>query len=659
MNYLGASSQLQPNFAEVGIESTEIAAYRTDYSKERFDSLKKNSNREFFYHRDGSYIFALPQVVGKERPKEFDTVLINVGDHERVFTKLIELSFKHFFESHGRDVFKKKYSSLSGFVITTEDPFQVGALSLIPKCFFSVHCLAPHNTPVYILTLAKEYKPQFTKSIEELDEEGIDVRGIQHDEGVIHASKQNLKLYLERTNLQSKFDAEYERISHKSNEFDFINQTFNFINSKIDKLAFNNLKISKLTYLSLPNLNFDISKIQKPTQYYFNKSTAKGLTHNAVMQRKPLSYDLFFGKTIKICAFIPKSDAKQCERLIQSLSNNLREIFHVGVVDIKPYYVGDDRREHSKIISAFSNQEFDLAMLFLYKRDKAQDKELSAYNRLKAQLISKQIPSQSILVENARSNNEYTNRNLSLNIYAKIGGTPWAIEKDGSYVNEFIIGVGSTIDENGVRNIGFASVFDHFGSYVVGSCSPLCQIQRYRTTLREYITHLLSEVVEKRNIVVGEKVRLVFHLFKEASQRIELAAIEESLEEFSEYDIEFAILSVSYNHPFKLYKNITDPLDRGGFIKLSEDKSILSMGGAGNVPLQIKLDWRSTYKDLYELSKQVLFFSHLSHRSFMPSKSPVTVIYPHQLAKLTSDLLSINHWDIDSLNGMKDKLWFI
>ena len=262
-------------------------------------------------------------------------------------------------------------------------------------------------------------------------------------------------------------------------------------------------------------------------------------------------------------------------------------------------------------------------------------------------------------MENARSNNEYTLRNLSLNVYAKIGGTPWSIEKDGSIINEFVIGVGSTIDENGTRNIGFASVFDHLGSYIVGSCSPLCKIDDYRETLREYISHLLAEVIELRSISKGSKIRLTFHLFKDASRKYELSAINQCLEEFTDYEIEFAILSVSYNHPFKLFKNVKDQLDRGCFIKLCANQALMSMGGKGNTPLQIRLDSRSTYKDLFELSKQVLFFSHLSHRSFSPGKNPVTVVYPHRLAQLTSDLLAINHWDIDSLYGMRDKLWFI
>lgn len=84
-----------------------------------------------------------------------------------------------------------------------------------------------------------------------------------------------------------------------------------------------------------------------------------------------------------------------------------------------------------------------------------------------------------VLVENVRSNNEYILRNLLLNVYVKIGGILWFIEKDGFIINEFVIGVGFIIDENGIRNIGFVSVFDYLGFYIVGSCSLLCKIDDY------------------------------------------------------------------------------------------------------------------------------------------------------------------------------------
>lgn len=341
------------------------------------------------------------------------------------------------------------------------------------------------------------------------------------------------------------------------------------------------------------------------------------------------------------------------------MTQNLQTIFHVTGLNIVNIYVGNDRREHDKIISEFSNKQFDLAFIFLFQDDKKQETSKSAYNKLKAKLISKQIPSQTVLMENVRANNQYTLRNIALNVYSKLGGTPWSIENDSTGGEEFIIGVGSSIDRLGTRNIGFASVFDHFGSYLIGSCSQLCQINSYKENLSTYLSAALDEIIESRGIKVGSKIRLIFHIYKPASQRYEISAIDECLEKFSDYEIEHAIVHVSYEHPFKIFKNIDQQLDRGCLVSLTPLQSLLCMGGAGNTPLQITLDKRSTYKDIFELSKQILFFSHLSHRSFIPANKPVTTTYPNLLAKLTGDLMAIHHWDPDMLHGMREKLWFI
>ncbi|MDP5141606.1 Piwi domain-containing protein [Rheinheimera baltica] len=659
MSYIISSNLLQPNFAEIELSKDEVAVFRTEYSKELFDECIGDDNKSYFYYRDGRYLYALPEPEVADRPIGFDTVLIDCQSSPGVISKLIAMSLKHFFELHNRKVFKVKYSSLYTFNIASEPPFQLDALELTPNCYFSVHHVFANNKVIFIFTLAKEYKPLFVKELNEIEKQGVDTRDFDIKNDRVIASRSNVKKYLERTNMQAKYDSEMERISSKTNEHHFIEKTFEFISKNSSNIGIGGINISKVNFLSLPNTKFDISLIQKPIQYYYNKNTTKGYTHTAISQLKPLSFDQFYGKPVSICAFIPKSDAKQCERMLSTLHENLVNIFHLTDINIDHIYVDEDRREHADIISKFSSQQFDLSIIFLYRNDKEQQKSKSAYNRLKAKLISKQIPSQTVLVENARTNNEYTLRNLSLNVYAKIGGTPWSIEKDSSTINEFVIGVGSTIDEQGTRNIGFASVFDHLGSYIVGSCSPLCKISDYRANLQNYISQLITEVVEVRSIPKGSKIRLTFHLFKDASRKYELSAINQCLEEFTDYEIEFAILSVSYNHPFKLFKNIKDQLDRGCFIKLSANQALMSMGGKGSTPLLVKLDSRSTYKDLFELTKQILFFSHLSHRSFSPGKNPVTVVYPHRLAQLTSDLLAINHWDIDSLYGMRDKLWFI
>lgn len=438
-----------------------------------------------------------------------------------------------------------------------------------------------------------------------------------------------MKKYLDRARLQDKYDAELERISSKKLECEFIRKTFKYLNQNSSQLSFGGLQVKKVNFLSLPNMDFEANQIRKPEHYYYNNHTTGGYTHNAISQLKPLSYDVFQGKPIELCAFVPNSEAKQCERALEDLSANLRNIFHIQEVNISKFYVDSDRRQHRDIISQFSSRQYDLAIVFLYAKDKRQSKVNSAYNRLKAQLISKKIPSQTFLVENARRNNQYTLRNISLNIYAKLGGTPWSIEKESNLENEFVVGIGSTIDEFGVRNIGFANVFDYQGSYIVGSCSPLCKIEDYKENLKEYVSALIQDVIVNRGILEGEKIRLVFHLFKDASRRYELAAINESLEEYVDYEIEFAIVNVSYNHPFKLFKNVDQQIDRGTYIGLNENLALLAMGGKGSKPLQIKLDRRSTYIDLFELSRQVLFFYIFHIAPFFPVIVPSLLCTPN------------------------------
>lgn len=659
MNYRIAQNQLQPNFSEIELATDEIEIYATQYSNELFKECISEHDSGYFFYRDANYIYALPEKEELPRPIGFEKKTISCRECPYVFTRLIDIAFKLLFESLGRKTYRKKYSPVSSFQITSEDSFKIGELELVPKCEYSIFPVIKVDKVIFIITVAKEYKPNFDQTLEVYKQKGIDTRDWDFKNERIIATRTNVKKYLERSNLQSKYDGAIDRLGSKENEIRFIESTFNYFKNNIDSINSPSLKFKTVSFLSLPNTNFEQITIKKPTLYYYNKNTTRGYIDVALEQLKPLSFDMFKGRSMSVCAFIPSSDAKQCERFTSNVQQKLAQIFHMFNVNIKVFYVGDDRREHLNIISGFGNKEYDLALLFLYRRDKSQKNAESAYNRLKAKLISKQIPSQTILVENARINNEYTLKNVSLNLYSKFGGTPWSIEKEGVDENEFIIGVGSTISDEGVRNIGFASVFDHFGSYIVGSCSPLCKIEDYKESLRNYLSSILTEIIASRSIVKNSKIRLIFHLFKDASRRYELSAINQCLEEFSEYEIEYAIVNISYNHPIKLFNNVTDQLVRGCFIKISDYHALLCMGGNGSRPLQIKLDKRSTYKDLFELSKQVLFFSHLSHRSFKPGNSPVTTIYPQRLAKLTSDLLTVNHWDVDMLNGMKDKLWFI
>lgn len=167
MSYGISSNQLQPNFAEIELVREEVAVFRAEYSKELFDECIDEKGKKYFYHRDGKYLYALPENKTDERPIGFDTVLINSQSCPGVLSKLIAISLKQFFELHKRKVFKKKYSSLYSFRISSEQPFQLDALELSPYCNFSVHHVTTSSKPIFIFTLAKEYKPYFVNGLED------------------------------------------------------------------------------------------------------------------------------------------------------------------------------------------------------------------------------------------------------------------------------------------------------------------------------------------------------------------------------------------------------------------------------------------------------------------------------------------------------------
>ncbi len=208
--------------------------------------------------------------------------------------------------------------------------------------------------------------------------------------------------------------------------------------------------------------------------------------------------------------------------------------------------------------------------------------------------------------------------------------------------------------------IGFANVFDYNGAYLVGDCSQLSTMKEYAKNLEYYLVGTLTKAFLKKGLSEKDRVRLIFHLFKEAGKKHELAAIDNALKRFKGYNIQYSLVHLSYYHNFRIFKNEgRERPYRGTFIQLSTKQALLHMGGRSIVPIQIRLDERSEYRDLYEITRQVLYFSHLSYRTFTPPSQPVTIKYPNLMAKMVSELKKVPDWDPSILNKLNDKLWFI
>lgn len=653
---------LAPNFAEIIVSKNTITIFEADFEQAFFDECKEEKG-DIFYYRRGGKIYAWSRSgIETARPNGFMPVTISLDAHPDVFAKVIQQSIISYFFANGRRPHRLSHSSVYTFRVDGATEYSISNLKFVPHFNFSVGYLATGNRIMLYMTCWREYKRRFEIAESAIRSEGIDTSFWDRRNGEIVASRRNIKAYLDGIRGNGNLKQIEATIHNKTSEFAQIKKGFAQLNRVANDIkVVDGLELLGFQHLAIPNSDIKDFTISRPTHYYYNNGTTSGGSYDqAVANLKPFTHEYTSSRQFNIVAFIPKQHAGTCDSFIQSIRGRLAELFHTKSVNVHILQVGDDRREHLERASTFHHNQYDLALFFLNLADKSQPTGASDYNKLKAKLLGKGIPSQNFLMETVRGANKYTYNNISLNIYAKLGGTPWIISKDSKSALELVIGVGSSIDETNSRTIGFASVFNHQGSYILGGCSPISDMSSYTEKLRDHVTRVVAESIQLQGLEPSGTIRLVFHIFKEASKRFELKAILEAVENFTDYNIEYALVHVSYSHPFKLYHaEGNSVVQRGTYIEISEGWALLSMGGKSASPLLVKLDPRSTYTDLYDLSKQVLHFAHLSHKSFKPANEPVTTRYSAELARRTRDLMTVPHWDIDMLAQLKDRVWFI
>ncbi len=264
-----------------------------------------------------------------------------------------------------------------------------------------------------------------------------------------------------------------------------------------------------------------------------------------------------------------------------------------------------------------------------------------------------------MLIEKVKISDTLFINSIALNIYAKLGGTPWTIEKQDKLRKELIVGVGSTINSDGQNVLGIAQIFDYNGRYLIGDCIPISDLDTYSKTLEDYLTSKLDEIITKES-KIGNDLRIIFHLNKSASNKYEIKAIENIIAKYNDTNFQYALVHISYAHNYRIYNNVgRDRNIKGLFCQLDDLISLVHFVPQSDTPLLLRVDKRSNFKDLYYISKQIFWFSHLSYRSYIPSKKAVTILYPSLMAKLTEELKEVPSWDIEVLKNLGDKLWFI
>jgi len=670
------------NFFEVLLNDDKTDVFVVPYNnykeKEKFQSLI-NSNNDFWFYRGREEVFIWNHKNSNSSLmlEEISIKTLKISENPFVFCKMLELGMANFFNTKGYSKLYSKFginSFLSKTNLSSIDGLKTYNLLLF-KTFYT------QNQDKLKIGFSLDFKlyHKFSWHKDTFIQKGIDIRNLRIDhDGTIIPDKVALKRFAESVGRQKDFEKlETDNIAAKT-IYKLVDKTYNFIKKNQNDIFLNkNLNIIDVIKINLPYADgfFKSERFNTPSYFYDSQFTVNGRPSDILKERKPFSYQQLKNRNVNILIIASEKHQGNVEVFIKKLLNNLKAIFHLTNVNITDKYFKvetDVLHAYKEIIyeniNGNDNQKsYDLVIPIIEEEYKKLEISSNPYFLTKAKLMGQGIPTQEITIEKVKAIKEYILNNVCLSIYAKIGGTAWTIEKIEPIRNEIIIGIGSSVIKSGIgddkRVVGFATVFDYSGKYIVGDCSPVSSFDEYGDKLKNYLIKTIGKIISSRNISKEQGIRLIFHLYKSAGKKREIYAIEKAIEKFKDYKIEFSLLHVGYGHNFKIYKNQGNECpDRGTIINVSDNQLLLNFANKlkGNPsPLSIRIDRRSTFKDLNYLAKQVFFFSFISFRSFMPPKKPITTLYPSIMSKLTEEMKMIDGWDYDKLQYIGNKLWFL
>jgi len=658
------------NFYQVDIPtktaSIEAVEYSSYTSKEAFISLK-NSYPNLSFYRDDDKILLWKKASDSELPENTTLIPINFAEKAKVLSKVLERSIIDFVKPKGYRIFKNKYFN-AWEIISPKDILNesIEGLTVNRIVHFSPYFLFKEEKLLLGFSLSTSLKNSFTWTKAEFEKYGIDIKGLKGDEDRIFANRQSIKRFLETKGATTRYDQIINQENKNSKCFFVIDSFYKWLdkNKTEIKLPFG-LGINSISkkYLPFEDELIKSEIIGKPQRYFYsNRKNTQGLRYYDQMVKtyQPYSLELYQNKQINIGIICPSEYQGETEGFIKKTEAKLKEVFHFNSLNFHFKTINrKDLDSYKEVLYDDALLRCDLIYVIVNEAQEKLNPKISPYYVCKAKFIGNGIPTQDIQIETIRQNlNAYTMTNIALNSYAKLGGTAWTIEKEDKLKDELVIGIGSTLSENEQYVLGIAQIFHNDGRYMTGDCSPLSSFENYAKNLENHLYKTLEPLVDEMSKT--GTFRLIFHLFKSASEEYEIKAINGLKERLANYNFEFALVHLAYGHNFRLYFNDgKNDINQGTYIQLSKHSALLHFVSKSDLPLKIDLDKRSTFTSLFYIAKQIYWFSHLSHRSYMPSKRTVTIMYPSLMAKMTEELKKVEGWDYERLKAVSEKLWFI
>lgn len=469
---------------------------------------------------------------------------------------------------------------------------------------------------------------------------------------------------------------------------------FCFIVDTSQKHSYNSLNLTEAVYV------FD------PSATRTSKYNDTGLTNYGPYDKGTLDV-----KSPKIVAICHKANRGAMSSYIAALINGipdskyfkkgLKSKYEFNTVDVDIIEVADFTIvELQKVIKTLTYTPnlilFEIPVSFKSERIV----QNSLYYQAKAHILGLQIPLQIVSAENVIKYDEYKLNAIALQCYAKLGGVPWTIVTSQSIDHEIVVGIGHSIFRSNAfsgneqeRIVGISTFFSGDGQYLMSGDIKDVTYSKYFKELLESLRQSLNSLSKQYAWKKNSTVRLIFHIFKPL-KNIEFDVVKELIKEFTQFQIQFAFVTITDRHPHLMYdvtqQGISSRYDnsikgkyvpiRGKNIVINDSTCLVQMLGAhqiktdkhgASVPLLIRILMPTNYNvdddladylfhDLNYISQQVYRFSSLSWRGFFPNQKPATMLYSGLISRLLGNLRKIEGWNSTVINlRLKRKKWFL
>jgi len=423
-------------------------------------------------------------------------------------------------------------------------------------------------------------------------------------------------------------------------------------------------------YLREPRLRFNASSLQAQ-----HSNARQGLRLYGPYDAQRLAKDRVR------CAVIYPNHLSQVKNIVVSgLTNGngqfagFRNLFRIPLEFTQQRTISSENADEvQKVITMIlRDQRPDIFVIITSNRNEA------LYSSTKAILLGNGIPSQVIRAETLRNPRglSWSLENIALQIYAKVGGTPWTVMSSSSN-RELVLGVSRAMDKNRNMVVGFVTLFTHDGDYqLLYSLSPKPTEWEKLAEYRDALEQLIVEAYQEYSRQQGTPSALIIHLCKRPGKFREVAAVEQAMQRLGQ-NIPFALLHLNDDTSYRLFDTgHSTYVPRPGIkVELNRYTALLFLDGRvpdrtgqetrkkRGVPrvLEVYLDRRSTMDagEFPRLVQQVFDFARVNWRGFNAQAIPATLNYSYLVARLVSEI-GADRWNaIASSVSLRDKAWFL